>query len=56
MTEVKKNEPVQLVEELKDEQLDQAEGGIIAILIGLAKDPKQPGGANIALGDGSVRT
>ena len=43
-------------EELSEEQLDQANGGIIAVLIGLAKDPpKVPGGANVLLGDGSVR-
>ena len=43
------------IEELKDEQLDQAEGGIIAVLIGLAKDPKPVGGVNVLLADGSVR-
>lgn len=43
---------------LQDKELDQASGGIIAVLIGAKAEPREApktGGVNVAFGDGSVR-
>lgn len=43
---------------LKDRDLDQSSGGIIAVLIGAKAEPRaapKAGGSNFLLGDGSVR-
>ena len=41
---------------LGDDALQAASGGIIAVLIGLARDPRKPGAAQTRIQDGTSNT